>query len=121
MVLLCQRLTEITTDEILVPQFCAEGCTHLDVSAMIGRTFCTEPVEIATEVHAIDVSAVIVVFHQIRLASITLIAVFVLVPIDGRHQSEFAEMGLGLDGRIKLCGVLILVVGLPFGRCIGGA
>ena len=105
MVRLRQRLTEITADQVLVAEFCPEGCTSCS------------PVKIVAEAHPIDIGAVVVVFHFLWLSPVTLIAIPVLVPVDVSTEMKQALLRLCLNGGVEFRGVLILVVGLPFRRC----
>ena len=71
MMRLQERFPEVAADEVFIAQFGSEGCPVLGV-----------PVEITAEAHAIDIRAVVVVFHLLGLSTIPLIAVPVLVPVD---------------------------------------
>ena len=101
---LCQRFTEVAADQVFVAQFGSEGRAP------------SLPVEIAAEVHAIDIRAVVVVFHLLWLSAIALIAVAVLVPVEADIQVQRTLLGSALYGGKQFCGVLILLVGLPFWR-----
>ena len=103
MMYLRERLSQVSADKVLVPEFSAKGCAT------------SSPVEIAAQVHAIDIRTVIVVFHLGGLSAIAFVAVTVLVPVDTRGEVETTALGTGLDSRIDFRGMLILIVGLPFG------
>ena len=103
MMSLCKRLSEVSAYEVLVAHLCPKG----GASCL--------PVEIAAEAHSIDVSTVIVELHLLRLIPIAFISVTVLIPVDAWCEVHFSHLCLSLDGGVYLRGVLILVVGLPFG------
>ena len=74
MVRLGEGFTQVAADEVLIPEFGAEGCAPRN------------SVEIAAQVHAIDIGTVVVVFHFLRLSTIAFVAVAVLVPVDARGE-----------------------------------
>ena len=86
MVRLREGLSQVSTHQILVSDLCSEGGAPC------------YPVKIAAEVHTVNVRTVVVVFHLLGLIPITLISIVVLIPIDAGHQSEFAAVGLCLNG-----------------------
>ena len=95
-----KRFAEVSAHEVLVSQFCSDG----------GATEC--PVEVAVEVHAEDVGAVIV--ERILVGSVAeeFEAVFAVIPVDRRFQMERSVLVLRLYCGVCLERVLKLVV--PF-------
>ena len=65
-----------------------------------------------------DITSVVIVFHYIGASPVALVAVLEMIPIDGRLEMKQARLVFTLQGRIDLCGVLILLVGLPFGSSV---
>ena len=98
-----ERLAEIAADQVFIAQFCAKGSAS------------SLPVKPAVEAYPIDITPIIIVFHLAGLSTIALIAIVVLVPVDGRMKVYVTLFRLGLYGSEKLRGMLILVVCLPTG------
>ena len=95
---LVERLAEVSADEVFVAEL---------------RTECRLaqcPLDMAVEVKAEHVGAVVVVRHPLLTATEQLEAVLVPVPVDGRTEVEGSALGLGLYGGEDLAGVFKLVV-----------
>ena len=104
MVSLTQWLSEVTTHEVLVSEFCSKGCST------------NFPVEVGTQTDSVDISAIVVVLHLFGFITIALVAIVILIPVDAWRKVQLPVLCLTLDGAVELGGVLILIVGLPF-RC----
>ena len=108
MVRLAQWLAQVAAHQVLIPQFSTKGRSP------------GFPVEVGIHAYAVNIGAVVVVLHLLGFATIALVAVAVLIPVDTWRKVQSAALRLTLNGGVELGGVLVLVVGLPLGcgvRC----
>ena len=106
MVRIVQWFTEVSAEQVFVAQLCTNGCTT------------ENPVEIAVEVYAKDVGAMIV--ERIFIGSVAekFEAVVAVIPINGRAKMEAALLRLCLQGGVGLQCVLKLVVPFCAVECV---
>ena len=103
---LAKWLAQVSAHQVFVSQLSSESCAT------------SRPVEICVQAHSINIGAVVVKLHLVGLSAVSLVAVAVLVPVYAGHKVQSSALCLALNGAVELCGVLILVVGLPLWRCV---
>ena len=94
---LIQRLAQVAADDVLVAELSPQGGTT------------QLPVEIAVQVDAEDIGAVVVERHLVLGPPDEFKTVIRAIPVDGRAEVE-PSFGLALNGRIYLRGFLVLFV-----------